>query len=487
MDDDSTGLIYSLAGADADIFDIDASTGQILTNASLNHEERTPSTYTVIVVVDDGDGGSDVIAVTITVGDVNELPSRPSAPTVRAAEDDPSTTDVDESTTSLDVAWDAPETTGPAITEYDVQYREGTSGTFMNGPQGVADTSTTIDSRKPGTTYQVRVKAMSGDEGDSQWSREGTGKTNAANNTPTFSTTSIERNVKENTPAARNIGEPITASDSDRGDSLTYNLDDDSKGSFDINASTGQLITKAALDHEAKDTYSATVTATDGKGATDSATVNIKVSDELEPPLAPSAPTVRADGTNPTTSLVVVWRAPANEGRPSITSYEVQYRDSGSYQPWSHQGTGTTATITELSPYTRYEVQVRAVNDEGNGPWASGSEYTNKADPVNDMPMFDDGDDTRRRVEENTPRGEAVGNPTLADDGNNDALTYTLAGVHADLFAINGSDGQILTKAALNHEAECSDADTNTGHENACTYSVDVRSLTGTAAATRYL
>ena len=59
------------------------------------------------------------------------------------------------------------------------------------------------------------------------------------------------REVAENTPAGRNLGARVAATD--RGDVLTYSLDsryDDRCESFDINRATGQLTTKAALDFE---------------------------------------------------------------------------------------------------------------------------------------------------------------------------------------------------------------------------------------------
>ena len=471
-DTNSTTLTYSLAGADADSFDIAESTGQILTKAALNYEGKT--SYTVMVVVEDGDGGSNVKTVMITVTDVLEPPSRPDAPTV-IAWDNPDTTEADESTTTLEVSWVAPDTTGPDITNYDLQYREGTSGAFMDGPQNVDGTSTMIVDRTPGTTYQVRVKATGGDEGNSQWSREGTGMTNAANNAPTFSTQSNERNVLENTPTGRNIGAPITATDDDSGDRLTYSLDQVDAATFDVDKTNGQLRTKASLDYEATPSYNVTVTATDSKGSADTATVNIAVQDVNEPPLAPSMPTLTAGSD---TSLVVAWAAPGNEGRPRITSFEVECSGAGCpQQALSYGETVLNTTIMELTAFTRYTVRVRAINNEGNGPWASGSEYTNKTG--NTMPVFDDSDPARRSVAENTQRGQPVGTAVRAQDSDNDDLTYSLGGVHAALFDIDSSTGQIKVKADLNHEAECSAADANTGHEDACTYSVDVKVVDG--------
>ena len=53
--------------------------------------------------------------------------------------------------------------------------------------------------------------------------------------------------------------------------------------SFDINTSTGQLRTKAPLDRETKDSYTVTVTASDGT-LSDTQEVTITVADENEAP-----------------------------------------------------------------------------------------------------------------------------------------------------------------------------------------------------------
>ena len=99
------------------------------------------------------------------------------------------------------------------------------------------------------------------------------------------------RSIAENSPAGVNIGAPISATDAD-GDVLTYTLGGDDADSFDIDPSTGQLITKAALDTETKSSYSVTVTADDGREADNSSAeqdVTITVVDnEDEEPAAPA-------------------------------------------------------------------------------------------------------------------------------------------------------------------------------------------------------
>ena len=85
------------------------------------------------------------------------------------------------------------------------------------------------------------------------------------NTTPIFTDgTAVTRTVAENTAAAVNIGTVITATDTEN-DTLTYTLSGNPDASaFDIDSSTGQLKTKAALDYETKNVYTVTITVSDG-------------------------------------------------------------------------------------------------------------------------------------------------------------------------------------------------------------------------------
>ena len=80
------------------------------------------------------------------------------------------------------------------------------------------------------------------------------GDTEVANSAPAFNDgPSTTREVAENTAAKANIGAPVAARDVDRGDTLTYGSVVPMPPSFDIDEDTGQLKTKAALDHEQED------------------------------------------------------------------------------------------------------------------------------------------------------------------------------------------------------------------------------------------
>ena len=151
------------------------------------------------------------------------------------------------------------------------------------------------------------------------------------NTAPLFTESGPTRNVSENSPAGVNIGAPIAATDAD-GDVLTYTLGETDADSFDIDAATGQLLTKSALDYEDSDnrTYTVTVTADDGtetdnSSATD--TVVIMVTNVDEQPAAPAAPVVTTGSTQDaeTTTLEINWYAPASTG-PAITDYDYRYK-----------------------------------------------------------------------------------------------------------------------------------------------------------------
>ena len=113
------------------------------------------------------------------------------------------------------------------------------------------------------------------------------------NTRPEFTSATARRTVAENTVAGENIGGRVEATDDDSGDTLTYTLGGADAASFGIGAATGQLMTKAALDHETKDSYSVTVTATDSAGARDSIDVTITVTDVDE--VVPETPLERYD------------------------------------------------------------------------------------------------------------------------------------------------------------------------------------------------
>ena len=441
-------LGYTLGGADAASFDFVESSGQIRTKTNVSYDFEAKSSYTVTVTASDG---TDTAVATVTIGvtDVDEPPSAPATPAVSA---------VSGSTTSLSVSWVAPANAGkPAIASYDVQYRAGSSGTWSDGPEDVAGTSTTITSLVASTDYEARVRATNA-EGDSGWSDPpGAGRTNTpTNNAPVFSSSNVSRSIAENTAAGQNVGTAVTATDADAGDTLGYTLGGADAASFDFVESSGQIRTKTNVtyDFEAKSSYTVTVTASDGT-ATAVATVTIGVTDVDEPPSAPATPAVSAVSGS-TTSLSVSWVAPANAGKPAIASYDVQYRagSSGTWSDGPEDVAGTSTTITSLVASTAYQARVRATNAEGDSGWSDppGAGRTNT--PTNNAPVFSSSN-VSRSIAENTAAGQNVGTAVTATDADaGDTLGYTLGGADAASFDFVESSGQIRTKTNVSYDFE---------------------------------
>ena len=129
----SGALRYSLGGADAGAFAIDASSGQLRTRQGVDYDHETRSSYTVEVEASAARAGAGRIAVRIAVLDVEEPPGKPPAPRVTA-----------QGSTGLRVTWDAPANTGPEITGYDVEYRAQATESYLDAGHEGTETSATI-------------------------------------------------------------------------------------------------------------------------------------------------------------------------------------------------------------------------------------------------------------------------------------------------------------------------------------------------------
>ena len=286
------------------------------------------------------------------------------------------------SPSSVRLTWDAPNGTPPASTRQ-VQYQVENEGfnawadvedSADGGANGTGFTLTGLANDKQ-HTIRVRAKNSQGTSGYAEVTAT------PSNNAPTFNAgLPSTLQVNENTPTSTDIGSPFTATDADS-HTLTYALAGDDAASFAIDATTGQLSTDAALDHEAKQSHSIRVTAGDSHGGTASVAVTISIVDVDEPPAAPAAPTLDSRSV---TSLTVEWTAPANAGRPDIQHYDLQYREggSGAFTAGPQDVAGASAEIGSLQAQTAYEVQVRATNDEGDGAWSDSLSASTLDPPV---------------------------------------------------------------------------------------------------------
>ena len=367
-DADSDALTYSLGGADAASFGIVASTGQLLTKSPLDYETR--NRYRVTVTAADTSSASDAVTVNINVTNLDEA-----------------------GTVTLSSAW--PRVGVPltaALSDPDVpvtakswQWQRSNSGNGSYSSIRGATSATYRPVAGDVGKYLRATVAYTDRHGTGKSARSAPGNPVArarANTAPVFAANTATRSIAENTPANRNIGAPVAATDQDTGtgDRLTYTLSGTDAASFGIVASSGQLRTRAALDYERKRSYSVTVTVTDTAGASDTIAVTIGVTN-IDIPGKPGTPAVAAASASGHSALSVRWTAPGTGA--VIGGYDVQYRPGTSGNWYSTRSiSGTSTTVSGLVSDTMYQVRVRSYNSEGRSSWSNPGQGRTDAAPI---------------------------------------------------------------------------------------------------------
>ena len=454
-DPEKATIQWSLTGDDAGDFSI-SNTGELTFRASPDHEAPADTgannIYEVTVQASDGTHTGS-LPVTVTVTNVNEPP-------VFAKDTDTRT--IAENT-------EAGQDIGDAFTATDDD-----SATLTYTLEGADADSFQISSTtgqiktKPGVTYDhetkpsysVTVKADDSNGGAD--TMDLTINVTDVNEAPEFpSTETGARSIPENTETNTNIGGPVEATDPDVGDTLTYTLGGTDAGSFDIDTSTGQLQTKAALDKETKDSYSVTVSVRDSRDANgnadtatdDTITVTITVTGENEPPQITGDTTF----SYPENGTDAVHTYAATDPESGSITWSLTGDDAGDFSisnagELTFRETPNFEGPADANTDNVYLVTVQASDGTNTVP----ENLTVAVTDVNEPPEFPLTEDGARTVPENTEVGEDIGAPVSATDPDAGAtLTYTLSGTDAPSFTIDESTGQIKVGdgTTLDHEA----------------------------------
>ena len=447
-DPEADTLTYSLSGTDAASFDINKTTGQLQTKAALDFE--TKPTYTVTVSVRDSKDSSgtadtatdNTTTVTIKVDNVDEdgtvtlSPTQPQVDTVLTA-----------TLTDLDGA--------VSVTAWQWARADTSTGTFADIVGGTAASYTPV---ADDLNKYLKVTATYTDG-------EGAGKSADAvadnavdpapliNTDPAFSADTATRSVAENTAAGENIGLPVTATDDNTGDTLTYTLDGIDAADFAIDAASGQITVGASttLDYETKPTYTVTVSVRDSEDSNgepdtiedDTITVTINVTDVDED----GTVTLSSDTPQVGTLLTATLSDP--DGNVSGLTWQWAKADTatGAFADIANATAESyTPAAADLGKYLRATATYTDVH-------GSKSAESVSANPVNAVPVFSEVDATRA-VDENTPTGTNFDTPVTATDA--DTLNYKLGGTDAASFRIVETSGQLQTESALDFEDKSS-------------------------------
>ena len=436
-DAQSDPLRYSLevsgfSGNPPPPFEIHAISRQIrvAADARLNHEER--DTYSVTVTAEDDFNATASATFDITIEDVNEPPMAVADPSVSTAEDTPVTFDV--------LANDSDPDDGATLTVASAsQPRRGRAEVDAT-TQRVTYTPAEHDHG----TYTFRYTASDG----SLTSAPAlvTVTVISVNDAPEFAAGTTTRNVSESAGPGDPVGTAVTATDVDDAD-LTYSFA--GAPEFVVDGATGQIRVApgVTLDREDTPSYTATVTADDGKGGSDSITVTITLDNVNDPPVAanymvttdedtPLKIAVLADDTDPDTEQarlrVSVLTQPLN-GTASAQSDQTII-----YTPGANFASADPDSFT-------YRVSDGALSDDGS--------VSVTVSAVNDAPEFRESMPARS-VSESAQAGDNVGALVAATDvDEGDTLVYSLSGADASAFEIDPDSGQITVAPGVTFDA----------------------------------
>ena len=303
----------------------------------------------------------------------------------------------------LAVSWRAPTSSvGAAISGYVAEYRACTAalrtctsspswGSWIAHAHSGTGTSTTIGDLANGTAYQVRVRARN-IYGLGSWSQIASGipavqtaKPSApARLTVEAANEQLKVSWAPSTPPRGGTVDGYDVEYRTCGSSLTCgNWTSHSHQGTGTTASITKL--SNGIKHEVR------VRARSGGSASDWSSTSSATPEEL--PSFERAPALTPGDRN----ILVQWNEPGYSGS-AVTDYDVQFRACtatdddknnltctgdneaevkatwGPWKPRSHSGTGKIVTITPLTNGTAYQVQVRARNANGLGPWSTAAQ-----------------------------------------------------------------------------------------------------------------
>ena len=378
------------------------------------------------------------------------------------------------------VSWSAPARNGGAeITRYDVGYIEedATDRTDSNwdvetawntGDGALEHTVSSIDND---LGYDIEVRAANS-EGAGAWSATATLRRNQRPRFP--STETGLRWVDENTSPNRAVGAPVAATD-EEGDTLTYSIAE-SGAAFSVDAGTGQLRTKDALDHEAAESRTVTVQVSDGKNARgDISTVvdativvTVTVDDVNE---QPRADTDQVSTLEDERVMIDVLSNDSDPDEGDTMTVHIVTPPSGTATVESDQ----RVAYTPRRDYVGGDSLMYEVRDSKGLTAKAAVDVDIGA--VNDAPTFPSAT-TTRTVAPGASAGTRVGARVAATDVDGDMLTYQVFGPPE--FAIAEHTGQITVapNAVLDpafQESYAVIVDANDGNGGTATIDVTIR------------
>ena len=423
-EDSGDALSYSLGGTNNGHFAISSSTGLVTTAQPLDQE--TVGSYTLNVTVTDGTA-SVIEALSITVIDTNDAPTFSDVPyAATVVENDMAAAVYTVSATDED---------GDSLTF--ALTGSGSVDFSLNPTTGVVTLPGALDYETT-SIYYLTIRACDSNGGVATTSLNIT--VVDQNDSPQFLSTPYSVNIGENLPVGTTVIKVI-ANDQDPSDNLTYSLSGTNNNHFNIGSSTGVITTAQELDRENINSYSLTVSVSDGS-VTVTEGITIGVVNANDAPAFSNAPYNVSVNENVNSGNVFTVTATDEDGDAiSFSLYGV-----GSELFSIHASSGVVSLVDALDYETvsGYTLTVRA--SDASGGVATTSLYIDVVNQ-NDDPAFL-GTPYSTSVSEDAALGSTVLVLT-ASDQDGDSLTFSLIG--SGDFSIGSATGIIAISQVFIH------------------------------------
>lgn len=235
----------------------------------------------------------------------------------------------------------------------------------------------------------------------------------------------------------------LTATDQDAGDLLTFSIAGSDHFAL---SSSGRITTTQILDFESVNTYTLSISVSDGKTSVTEA-ITISVRDTNDSPVFVNSPYAVTLPENNASAVVSVMSA-IDDDSGDILTFFLSGVDSGDFSILSSTGLVSLSRALDYESKSSYVLNV-IVRDEYGGQASSSLSVT--VSDENDAPSFV-GTPYSVSLDEDLPVGTIVLQASAVDEDSSDILEYTLSGDNSTDFSISQNSGIITTAVSLDYE-----------------------------------
>lgn len=258
------------------------------------------------------------------------------------------------------------------------------------------------------------------------------------NDSPAFVGAPFAAQIDENQVSGSTVLK-LTATDQDAGELLTFSIAGSDHFAL---TSSGRITTTKILDFESVNTYTLSISVSDGKTSVTEA-ITISVRDTNDSPVFVNSPYAVTLPENNASAVVSAMSA-IDDDSGDILTFFLSGVGSGDFSILSSTGLVSLSRALDYESKSSYVLNV-IVRDEYGG------QASVTVSDENDAPSFV-GTPYSVSLDEDLPVGTIVLQASAVDEDSSDILQYTLSGDNSTDFSIAQNSGIITTAVSLDYE-----------------------------------